>query len=779
METDSFAFDRRTLRLFEALMDQPPARRSAWLQRAADDDPALIDAVRAMEAADLAADRLPTLPAERGDFEEQPPPARIGHYRIVDEIGRGGMGMVYLGERDDGLFDQTVAIKIIRSARFSDMALARFATERRMLARLEHPGVARLIDGGVTDDQRPWLATEYVEGVTIDRASAGLPLGRRVALLILVAQAVQFAHGRLVAHGDIKPGNIMVGQDGQVKLLDFGIAGLIGEEQHGEAGPLTPDFASPERLGGAPPSTADDVFGLGRTLSVLSADAADAEVAAIAAKAAGSAARRHTSVEAFIADLTCWQQKRPVAAYSRSTSYRLRKYVARHAIGVLAAVVAVTALTATLLAAYHFHRNEETARAVAAARFADAQHASHYMMFDLTDRLERQPGTLRLRAEIYHEAQRYLNEISQAPEAPPAVKLDAVNGYLRAAVVSGLGNAPNLADFAAGKRDLVRADAMLHTLAGDPSLRPTLVPPSVQIASLRCQSKLYGDQDAAGALAEARHGVAQARWLMATAAPTRASLWSLRLCEGDALVWLDRSNEAIALLASELAVARQHGATADPLMTARNLRFLGEAYFYAQRYQQAASTLEEALELFRRERVRSPFRQSAVIEYAGLADDLSSTYTNMSRFGDALRVARDGAHVAEQQAALDADDLQSRRRALSLDRLVEGSLAKLGRYGEAIALADSVDRRWAELVARYRDDAALARYQIMATQVSGDLLREAGRLPEACRVYRQTIAAWDGFGRRWHLAPSDIHESIAHDRQNIRACGGQGTFVDN
>lgn len=221
--------------------------------------------------ADLAAgDPLPP------DLE--PAPSRLGDYRVDRVLGRGGMGTVYLGFRADGAFEQRVALKLLRRGLDTDDIVARFRTERQILAGLDHPNIARLIDGGASEDGRPWLAMECVDGVPIteycDRNQ--LPLAGRLRLMAQVTAAVEHAHRHLVVHRDLKPGNILVTADGDVKLVDFGIAKLLRPDDNSPLPKtrtgfllLTPQYASPEQLKGEPITTATDVYQLGVVLYEL------------------------------------------------------------------------------------------------------------------------------------------------------------------------------------------------------------------------------------------------------------------------------------------------------------------------------------------------------------------------------------------------------------------------------------------------------------------------------------------------------------------------------
>jgi serine/threonine-protein kinase len=211
-------------------------------------------------------------PEAHPETPEPRPGDRIGAYRIVRALGQGGMATVYLAERADGQFEQTAALKVLDSARYLSDAADRFAQERQILATLDHPHIAHLIDGGSTEAGRPYVVMEYVHGRPIDRYcdEERLTIDQRIALFDLVAGAVQYAHSHLIVHRDIKPSNILVTPDGQPKLLDFGIAKLLdagaphtAPETRDALHPMTPEYASPEQLRGEPLTTVSDVYQLG------------------------------------------------------------------------------------------------------------------------------------------------------------------------------------------------------------------------------------------------------------------------------------------------------------------------------------------------------------------------------------------------------------------------------------------------------------------------------------------------------------------------------------
>jgi serine/threonine-protein kinase len=252
---------------FHALMALAPAERGACLDAIGESDADLRAALERLLANLQVSDLEPpdALPAQR----------RIGAFRLIERIGRGGMGEVYLAERAEGGFEQRVALKLVRRGLLAPDLVRHFARERQLLARLHHPNIARLIDGGVTGEGQPWLAMDYVDGSSIARwADAhALDLAGRVALVQRVCAAVAFAHGHLIVHRDIKPANILVGADGEPKLLDFGIAKFVddgdAEATRTQLRALTARYAAPEQIAGDRTTTATDVYALGVLLFEL------------------------------------------------------------------------------------------------------------------------------------------------------------------------------------------------------------------------------------------------------------------------------------------------------------------------------------------------------------------------------------------------------------------------------------------------------------------------------------------------------------------------------
>jgi eukaryotic-like serine/threonine-protein kinase len=285
--TDDTLWDKADV-LFTEALELPEGQRGPFLERACGSDSELLARVQRLLARvprtkDFLEDPPLLLGPELKDLFEDADDAdpeiglRLGPYELRRRVGRGGSGTVYLGERIDGLFDQVVAVKVLRRGLDTEDLLRRFAAERQILASLQHPDIGRLIDGGALPDGRPYMLMEYVDGVPIteycDRHR--LTVRQRLELFTRVARAVEYAHQNLVVHRDIKPSNILVTAAGEPKLLDFGIAKIFEADGAGatvtraNVRPMTPEYASPEQLRGEAVTTATDVYQLGMLLYLL------------------------------------------------------------------------------------------------------------------------------------------------------------------------------------------------------------------------------------------------------------------------------------------------------------------------------------------------------------------------------------------------------------------------------------------------------------------------------------------------------------------------------
>ncbi len=509
--------------LFEATVELPAAARESAIAAAGLDAVSLAE-LRSLLGhhdaatqdgvfmAETAAQQLADHAAEAGQ--------RLGAWEIVRAIGVGGMGEVFEARRADGQFDGRAAVKLLKRGMDSAAVLQRFAQERQALARLSHPHIARLLDAGASEAGLPYFVLEYVDGRPIDEAVRGLAIEQRLHLFLQLADAVAHAHRNLLVHRDLKPGNVLVDVDGQVKLLDFGIAkaldplegreGSDGNTTVGGVRPYTPNYASPEQVRGEPVSTATDIYSLGVLLyqmltgtrptgrnattpaeaarSVLedeptrpsrlsAAEAVDpqwlhtrkqleGDLDNILLKALEKAPeRRYASVDALQADVRAFLNGYPVSARAPSAAYVWAKFVGRNRVAVAASAAAVLALVGGLAVSAWQAEQARLARDEAQARLVDIRSITRDLVFRFGDSVSYLPGGMKVKEELLQDALRSLDRLAQGRDRDPALMADVANTYARLAELQGSDQALSLA-----KPDAARDNAMKAVALATPLL---------------------------------------------------------------------------------------------------------------------------------------------------------------------------------------------------------------------------------------------------------------------------------------------------------------------
>lgn len=710
--------------VLSALLDEalalPAAQRQAWLAGLPQPQSEhrfvlqqLLDAQPQVETDDFLA-ALPALPVPDAALPglaagELAPGQQVGPWRLLAPIGSGGMGTVWRAERADGGLERTVALKLPRLG--WDSALAeRLNRERRILASLAHAHIARLYDAGVDILGRPWLAMEYVEGERIDHwcQARHTPLRARVALLLQVADAMAHAHARLVVHRDLKPGNILVTAEGQVSLLDFGIAKLLdGEQAHASAltelsgRALTLDYASPEQIRGEPQGTASDIYSMAvvafevlagvRPYRLKRGSAAELEEAIASTEAPlassvatepalrkalrgdldailnrglkKSPAERYPTMEAFAQDLRRWLGGEPVEARPDRLAYRTAKFVGRHRLPVAAGAAVVLSLIAgtgiSLWQAQEARRaameaRTQSATAAAARRFMEqvfqansGDQADPRRAREMTARELLDQGTARLEVDL-----------RDAPEARLGLYATLADLY------SGMGleeQARTLAD---------KRLALARALHGEPSL-------TVAQALIACaQRDVTSDKqkDALSSLSQARTDLDAMDPSQPDYAITRLQL-DITLADA-----YQRQSPSQALPYAEQAVTAAK-AQQLPAQTVRALRMQSDVLFRLERFAQAQVPLKEAAAMI--EADHSLGWQHVVDVFSSLADLQSRTGQRAeaeASYNKALAFSREGAGQPQDPAIV-----QNR---LAISRFIGGQ------YAEAVE-ASRVAAEWA------------------------------------------------------------------------------------
>jgi tetratricopeptide (TPR) repeat protein len=440
-------------RVFHAAAALAPGDRGQFLDSECAGDAAMRRQLEGLLAADAGAENLLQEIVLRAGADlsvSAPHPlqgARLGPYEIIRTIGRGGMGEVFLARRADREFDKQVAIKLMRAG--LDTEARRFFQERQILARLEHPNIARLLDGGTTPDERPFLVMEYVEGVPITEyvTAHKLTPEQCCELFLPVCAAVEYAHRNLIVHRDIKPGNILVDAAGNPKLLDFGIAKLM-ESNAGETTlavrPLTPEYAAPEQIAGGAITTATDVYMLGEVLFELLTGQrwSDQRSAPRRARLPGDLEnivaralqeepqRRYGSVAQFAEDLQRCLDGRPVLARPDSLGYRFGKLLRRHPATASVAALLVLSVGIGVASTVRAQRRAER-------RFAEVRQMANVFLFDFENAIRNIPGTTDARQLVIHTGLEYLERLSREAAGDPTLVREVAGAYVKMGRLQG------------------------------------------------------------------------------------------------------------------------------------------------------------------------------------------------------------------------------------------------------------------------------------------------------------------------------------------------------
>jgi len=520
---------QRLNQIFLAALELREDERAAFLAQTCGHDAELRSRIEAMLAADAETRHMIDKPARAAAAElfidesselsgELPCGGRLGNYRLTREIGRGGMGAVYAAVRDDDQYRQKVAIKLVKAdfagGAGAESTLQRFRRERQILARLEHPNIARLLDGGATPEGWPYLVMEYIEGQPLTEycAELGLSLTGRLELFRAVCAAVQHAHQNLIIHRDLKPGNILVTKDGAVKLLDFGIAKLLNPELETDGGfvdlaktatgirVMTPDYASPEQARGDTVTTATDVYSLGvvlyelltgarphrftgRSFAEIERAICDTEPerpsAAALQKTASlklgkqlagdldniilmalrkDPARRYRSVEQFAEDIRRHLDGLPVIARQDTLRYRAGKFVRRHRWGVAAStLIALSLISGAAFSTYQARRAER--------RFQQVRKLANTFLFEFDGKIQNITGTTEARELLVKTALEYLDSLAREAGGDAELQYELATAYARVSDVQGNSRMSNLGHTAEALVSCRKALALAQDLA--------------------------------------------------------------------------------------------------------------------------------------------------------------------------------------------------------------------------------------------------------------------------------------------------------------------------
>jgi tetratricopeptide (TPR) repeat protein len=547
--------------LFHEALNQPEEKREEWLRDQCDGDAALLHStLRLLRAYRQEQDASQT--SQTSSVRRSVAGRRLGPYEILSLLGRGGMGAVYLAQRADGQYERKVAIKLIDLPLATEIFFERFRQERQILAGLDHPGIARMLDGGISDDGILYLVLEYVDGEPIDTyvSTHSVSLSDKLKLFVKVCRAVQFAHQNMVIHRDLKPDNILVSADGEPHLLDFGTAKLLSTDRAADVQGLTrhgflsftPAYASPEQVLGKPITTATDTYSLGVMLYLLltgqlpyelseftteemvdvickqpptpptSSDHTfpDADLEAILSKALRKEPeQRYGTSELFAMDIEAYLEQRPVLARKGTLRYKAVKFARRNKLAIAFAGVLVLMLLIGVVTVLQQARAAKRAEQRAEARSVDLLQLSDSLLSELDAAIQQLPGSTGAQQLLVARVLEHLERIAADARIDKQTGITLANAYVRLGNLQGDPYEQNIGDTKGAVRSLNKAVSILEALTNS-SPRDT----SVLIALARAEAArgeiLSQADDNDGAAESMRAAIAVYQKLLALPNPT-------------------------------------------------------------------------------------------------------------------------------------------------------------------------------------------------------------------------------------------------------------------
>jgi tetratricopeptide (TPR) repeat protein len=732
------------------------------------------------------------------------PGGRVGAYRLVRPLGQGGMGEVWLAERADQAYSKQVAIKFITGLGGSREAIDWFRRERQALAKLEHPHIARLLDGGETPDGRPYLVMEYVDGVPLDQWCEGKPLEPILDLFLQVCSAIEHAHRALIVHRDIKPANVLVTADGQSRLLDFGIAGEV-EEGAGASEAVatqayTLHYASPEQMEGGDITVASDIYSLGallyRLLSgrVPHADTSSAmgqlqaihttqpqkpsKVVRDDARLTGherrqrarrlhgdlddivlkclrrDPAQRYGSARELIDDIQRFRAHEPVLAHAGGTGYRAARYLRRHWIGVSAVAAVLLTLAGGLYATYLQKVEAEHQRVLAQKRFDLSRALVNEVLFRFQDELGDVPGTIKARRLLVEQARKYLDRVAEDAQDDPRLLADLSRTERRLGEIAGDPVAPNIGDTPAAFRHYAKAVAQARRAV---QLAPkNLDARTALLRGLHSQATLYfwaDDLAKAEKLFQEELPLARALAREVRTPESQRNVSGALMGLADVYFWSSKLELALktydAACASNYADRSGSFQARDAIAVCLTRR--ADALAWLERYPEAEKAIEGARAMYDRMRAEQPDNLNVVHSILIVLNKQGEIYGWTGKTEHSLAAYSASLALAEPMYRKDPSDLRSARNlALAYNKHGDG-LVEAKRFDEAI----SDYRKAREIIARlWKNDPRQTEHErdyLLSSHRLGIAYVEAGRGTDAVPYFDEEVVF---ARRRWQKAPT-------------------------
>ena len=707
---------------------------------------------------------------------------RLGSYRLVSEIGDGGMGRVFLAERDDDQFRKQVAVKIIGAGVTHPEILRRFLDERQILATLDHPNIAHLLDGGVTDDGMPYMVMEYIIGLPITAycEQAGLSVRERLELFLTVSLAVHYAHQHLVVHRDLKPANILVTPEGTAVLLDFGIAKMLDpltsrtQATVAQFHPVTLEYASPEQLRGGVVTTTADIYSLGvilyelltgsrpHALADATLDQAMRIVGETAAEPPGKRCRgrglpfsedldcitlkalrtepqdRYGSAQDFAADIKRYLEGLPVQARRGSVRYVARKMLARHKIAVAAVAtgLALAMVGAGAVAREAHIANRERAKAL--SRFNELRGLARSMIFELHDGIARLPGSTETRKKLVTIALNYLDSLAREAGDDVGLQVELASAYRRLGNVQGDPNTANLGD---------SAGALTSYRSGMRAAQAALRIDPLRDEALRSLGFLYLNtaeiELREGRRSEAKDKLDRALLILRQRSGRQDAGWSQRSDLATALFYLFLYHQN-----NDDALSRDYLTQADNLYEARlleqpydddALHNVALAHRYLATFEKVDSALtylQRSLELDRRRSAARPSDATCRLDVSMDLAEMGRQHRMRRNFGQALMCYREALEIREALAASDPKNVMARNRVAYMHFSIGDARFEMGDMTGAVESMRKSIAIYEEFAGGIASSGHANYFLRKGYRIIGQAKARLGRAQAACDAYR-------------------------------------------
>lgn len=795
MTSDNLDCEHRALDIVGDALELPIEDRARFVVEAAGGDKIVEERALAILAADPDKISALTPGVMIEELLDDEMPAKIGEFLIEREVGRGGMGSVFLGRKPTDDFEHLVAVKVVRTDSASPRLMERLRSERRTLARLKHPNIAQMYDGGETEDGAPYFVMEFVDGKPLaDYLSAGSPgLAERLRVFRDACDAVAYAHRNLIIHRDLSPANMLVSADGHVKLIDFGISRSLEDDDGSSTANLplmtmTKGYSAPERMDGAPASTITDVYSLGVILKDLIEGVAaprKSDLEAIVAKAAcDEPDERYQTVEALADDIRAYESARPVSAVSGGWRYSLQRFVGRRPFAVSAAALGILAAVFISITMSVLYIRADAAERRAEDRFNETRKLAGFLLFDLQDEVGKLEGSTRARELLSSTGVEYLDALGADPSASDELKLEIANGYKRLSDVVGNPGSANLSNRALSDELLQKADDQIAPLLEGSPNDPGVQRAWIDIKFSKAMNAAFSENDmgkAASILMETRP-VSES--LVQTASATlsdrlrNAHIDSfLGFCQKSLAAYDDaKSNIRLAIRKLEPLWRENPDSVETGVQLARAHVLLGEAIWWEEyapdaAYESAAVAYDEGISVSRKVLAMPNATLDAKTNHVVSLLKRGATFCSVNpRTEEALSNLTEAIDLALKLSESDPENDRLFEQVTNIHIAMTECLINLGRIDETeSALNKAISRREARL-ARQPENPSLLQDLSNTLHVAVSIYEAAGQSERACQISARIEDTWLKYDAVQSARDFDDHDERAANLKVIEDC---------